>query len=331
MIDDSSLAMDAGLPPPAALDDCTVRPACAGQPADIPNTIWQNLVVNQAVSGCIRDFNRTVDESANIEAAPIAIDLLEQTGRHLEDLRAQFDSDLSFLNRIQLLASKMAVQCLHFLLEGDTPQREAGIIRAYHAAIAVLSLLLSDDTTYKTLPFAPALVGRIVFHAGLVVLRVIHSTAGNGLDYDLAKNMVNAASFSLKHLSARHNEQDQPFRGAEMLKRFWRAAANSPRWNLQLYVKTRMTVSLAYDCLYLFRHREQPESQANASVLPAVPAEQPDGYSQSDIVHRTDGLASDSQQDEQFQYPGDLFMFTPTDDFQDFAMLDDIGYSSFFQ
>lgn len=271
------------------------------------------------------------DESAKLDAAPMTIDLLEQTVRYLEDMRAQFQDGLSFLNSIQLLASKMQVQCLHFLLDGDTSQREAGIIRAYHAAIDVLSLLLSDDTTYKTLPFAPALVGRLIFGAGLVVLRVIHSTAGSGLDYDLAKNMVNAASFSLKHLSTRHKEQDQPSRGSEMLKRFWRAASNSPRWNLQLYVKTRMTVSLAYDCLYLFRHREQPESQATATALPTVPAEQPDGSSQSDVVHRADGFASASQQDEQFQYPGDLFMFTPTDDFQDFAMLDDMGYSSFFQ
>lgn len=308
-----------------------MRSACTGQPDDVPNTIWQNLVVYQAAGGCIRDFNRLVDGSSKLDAAPIAVDLLEQAVQQLEDMRAQFHNDLSFLNNIQLLASKMQVQCLHFLLDGDAQQREAGIIRAYHAAIDVLSLLLSDDTTYKTLPFAPALVGRLVFGAGMVVLRVIHSTAGSGLDYDLAKNMVNAASFSLKHLSARHSEEDQPSRGSEMLKRFWRAAANSPRWNLQLYVKTRMSVSLAYDCLYLFRHREQPGSQATATALPAVPAEQPDGSSQSDVVNRADGFAPGSQQDEQYQYPSDLFMFTPTDHFQDFAMLDDMGYSSFFQ
>jgi hypothetical protein len=112
------------------LDDWTVRAACIERPDDVPSGIWQGLVINQATGDCIRDFSGIVEGSSTIEAASIAVDLLEQTARHLEDVRARFHDNLSFLNNMQLLASKMRIQCLHFLIDGETQQREVGIIRA---------------------------------------------------------------------------------------------------------------------------------------------------------------------------------------------------------
>lgn len=293
--------------------------------------MWHHLVLHQTASKIIRDFGELAEGSPSAVPSTLGSDILDEAQQQLHAVAERFSGQMSLLNKLQLLVLQMRVQSLWFLYdEATTPRRDAGILCAYQTSLDIMSCLLSDDGSYKLLPCAPSILSSIIFHACVVVLRVVHSTVGRAplvLDYNLARSQFNAAVFVLRHMSTRqHTDQDRPSRAADMLQRFWRAVEATPRRPLVLHVKTRMGVSIVYDSLYRLRNREHLGSQILGPNKPAVL-----GLSQSGTRDNADANES---QTTGLEAGGalvldNIFHFTPSDDLSDFLMLDDTSYSTF--
>lgn len=323
----SSLSIDSGICPPGVTNDWTVRHACTDMPQGIPTAIWHSLIMHRAAADILREFGSGSDEPATSQPSAQAFDLVEKAEQQFDAINQRFNNELSFLNNLHLLALKMHVQCLCFL-DGVEQRRHAGILRAYQTSADFLSLLLSNEATYKILPSAPPIFGRIIFQAAVVILRVIHSSLGAALDYNLAQNLYNTAAFSMKHLSTRHNNQDLPLRGSDLLRRYWRAIEKSRNHSLGLRVKTRMGASIVYDCIYLFRNCGQQEGHIHIWDPETVPSLRSDSSpGNGEPAQRTsEGDAASQETGECY----DFFSFNPNEDFNDLVMLDDIGFSSYF-
>lgn len=234
---------------------------------------------------------------------------------HLDSYKTQ----LSFLNWLELQHVRLHVQCLYLLYDVQTDLRLTGVLRAYATASEIISAVLSEPTSHDVLPYAPIRIMRMIFMAALLILRVLHSTSAAGLDYEHGRLLVNAAAFSLHQFSVAQKDKDQPVRASEMLRAFWRAAAQSPTMSSQeirLRAKSRMGASLLFDSLLRFR-----DQNATASVE-AVSSSSKDGLT-------TDARVLDATNLDAAHLPRDILPLGTEIDMTNIVWLEDDAFLGF--
>ena len=109
--------------------------------------------------------------------------------------------------------------CTFFLQDTLDEHRKIGMLQAYLTAMLLISTILSHDSAYEDLQYAPTTKARIIFVAGLVIFRVLYSsyrlTSHDKLDWDTGHMMYRTASFVLHLLSVQRKGKDFPTRAAD--------------------------------------------------------------------------------------------------------------------
>lgn len=317
----TSLSTDMGSGPISAFVDLSTRKAClvAGS---VPTELYHNLVIQKATNEALRSWDEEASEVPHgLPAMSVGHGIIQGAEKRFLDLSKQLWGHLSLANRLQFLASQLRLQCLFMLYNTHNEARTSGILRAYSTATDLINTVLSEVDAQQALPCAPSLFARHIFSAALVIVRVLHSTSGIGLDYDRGHILFNAAAFSLSQLSAQQSHKDQAARTSDMLRLFWSAAERSVTMrqsDLRLRVRSRMGASLVYDCLMSFRHATRHEF-AESTTRPSDPNRAAFSTEQGG----TPGPALDTE-----VYGFDNLQFTSDVDLTNMFLFDDIGYPS---
>ncbi|KAJ9616001.1 Regulatory protein leu3 [Knufia peltigerae] len=332
-----SLSTEIGGEAISCFDDFSMRKACSNAEG-IPIELHHSLIIQKATNEALRSWHEAAEEPCGNPDEEVGWGLIHRAEQSLVSISRQLWSRLSFANRLQLEVSQLRLQCLFMLYNTPSEMRSSGILRAYNTATDLINTVLSQVDGIQHLPYAPSILARHISTAGLVIIRVLHSTFSVGLDYERGRILLNAAAFSLSQLSSHQTPKDQAARTSDMLRRYWSAAEKNPNMrqrDLRLRVKSRVGASLVYDCLMSFRNVSRAESAESAAALESNQAG-------ADALATTapGGGASDAVGGEYISagvldplsdptgYDFDLFQFTPGVDLSDMFVFDDDGYSA---
>lgn len=231
----------------------------------IPLELCHNLLIQQCSYRSAHALSRHSEyDFQNMEGLEESFDLLQQS----------LGVGLSFMNELRLTGARMYFLCNYFLRDTPDEQRKAGILRAYSTAISLITTIMSHDTAYEDMQYAPTTMARMIFVAGLVIFRVLHSsyrsTSHDKLDWNTAHMMYRTASFILHQLSVHREGKDFPTRAADVLSELWRGGQSDLELQNKaptLQVKSRMGSSLVFDCLLIRRdYRRLLDNQPTLNV-----------------------------------------------------------------
>lgn len=174
------------------------------------------------------------------------------------------------INLLRHCEARLYLNLYHFLDSSLAEPRRNGILKAYHAASAIITRIMATFSDsggwYDRLLYAPFHNFRVLCTASIVLLTTLNSTYSEYLDSTNGKLLFNSAVFAIRRMSIR--EGDGPERGACFMAEMWNSFESSFRRAPQeprIRIKARMAASLTYDT-FLRRHIYSAHKGPNAAA-----------------------------------------------------------------
>lgn len=162
------------------------------------------------------------------------------------------NNDPPEINILRHAEARLYLNLYHFLDSNLAEPRRQGILKAYHAASTLITLIMTshpdNNGWYERLLYAPLHIFRLLCTSSIVLLVTLNSTYSEYLDAASGKLLFNSAVFAIRRMSIR--EGDGPERGACCMAEMWSACEASFRrapMEPRIRIKARMAASLTYD------------------------------------------------------------------------------------
>ena len=160
-----------------------------------------------------------------------------------------------------LTFATLQLRIFYFFERSKSDIRREGLLRAFSTSIAVISMLGRAKENYNVMHYAPSHFGRIIIVAGIVVLKVLHSSFAQFVDFQSGKRSFNLTLSLLRNASIENN--DLHGRSSKILAQLWSfhsslTPKNDGDPNLKL--KTRSSASVLHDALWVWRERFRKEA-----------------------------------------------------------------------
>jgi hypothetical protein len=127
--------------------------------------------------------------------------------------------------------------------------------------MAVISMLDRAKENYNMIQYAPSHFGRIVTVAGIVILKVLHSSFAQYVDFEAGKRSFNLTLSFLRSLSVENN--DLHGRSSKILAQLWSFHSSLTSKNNEdpkLRLRSRSSASVLHDALWVWRERFEKEA-----------------------------------------------------------------------
>jgi transcriptional regulatory protein LEU3 len=142
-----------------------------------------------------------------------------------------------------------------YFFEGTNPdKRKKGILQCYETASTMIETTTLAELDDYRLIYAPNEIFRIIFMAGIVLMRILNSSYSSLVDFEVGKRHFNTTLRLLRQYSVQDN--DNPGRGSKILSQSWIHHQNSPSLRESppsLQIKSRFAASLMHDSLWIWR------------------------------------------------------------------------------
>lgn len=189
------------------------------------------------------------------------------------------------ISRLYLLAAKIHFTSFAFFIDRQLPLYFAFLTNAYESATSYIQMVLDIDMNSNSLLlYCPTDILKTITSASCILIKVLNSSYAIHFDAMQGKSLFNSAILTIRSISLRKN--DFPDRLAEVLARMWRAAGSGlPRDRsiagqhdpLELRIRSRMSVSHVYDCVWGWRRTLQSQGPSHSRTAPLVsPVQQSD-------------------------------------------------------
>ncbi|RDW84857.1 hypothetical protein BP6252_02447 [Coleophoma cylindrospora] len=187
---------------------------------------------------------------------------------------------LSALNKLALLGAHLHFHTFAFFIPLDSPSYIKRLSAAYDAATAFIQAVLDYDLHSNSLfYYCPINILRALVSASCALLKILNSSLAIHFDVPQGRALFNTAILAMRNISLRNN--DFADRVAEAMARMWRAVgsgvpiegvSNSGVDPLHLNVRSRMSVSHIYDCIWGWRRCINLQNTAQGDERPVTPA-----------------------------------------------------------
>ena len=187
-----------------------------------------------------------------------------------QSLMTSLTAEATWFVRLRATSLHLYLQLIYFLDDKPSPERQAGILRAYETASSLITdLIVGEEASYDLLPCSPLFPSRWIFSAALLLFRVVFSSYGAQLNRSAVKATYNAAAFAIRRLSVRDGDDVDllrlPTRISEILRAVWRRGELDESLCQQeptLRVKSRFGNNLIADCMRMLRDYRMSELDA---------------------------------------------------------------------
>lgn len=142
----------------------------------------------------------------------------------------------------------------YFYLQGSSPVRKIGILKAYSLATAFVLRTTEANRSFGFYSHLTSYLFRALFMATCVLWKVLSSSYCLEVDYESGKDSFNRAVSALKKCSVENN--DIAGRQSEIMVQIWSSSEdNHDRTIFEPEVEhcSRYSASLAFDCLFYWR------------------------------------------------------------------------------
>jgi len=156
------------------------------------------------------------------------------------------------IHRIALAMARLQLRT-YYLLELCLPQsRKEGLIKAYTTALTLISEIAEADTTSDYMIYAPSFVYLMLVTAGMLVMKIVHSTYDRYIDCEGGKRAFNTVLGLLRRSVLEDN--DTSGRATKILAQLW-TIHREHRKEPSLNVTSRLGASVLHDGLWTWREK----------------------------------------------------------------------------
>ena len=166
--------------------------------------------------------------------------------------------------KIYLAGARLNLLLFYFFTPLGLLSRREGLVKAYLAAVEIITLVDVANRSSSMLLYVPADIYHLLILSCVTIIKLLGSSFAEFLDFDEGKRSFNRAISSLRQASVANN--DTPARSTEILTRLWGAVgvahSNGPRGEPALCIHSRGSASVLHD--EIWRYREEFMGQVNA-------------------------------------------------------------------
>lgn len=252
----------------------------------------------------------------NIEKLPL-LNVLNQQLSELE-LNLEEHNYMDNIRKFSLLVAKVHLLTYHFIDSDSNPsnknvsfETKCGLVKLYNAAINLIThthqMYESDPSLVK---YFPNFFILNIWQTACIVSKLVNSSLSDSIDIERGKIAYqNAIMLTYKASILKH---DMAYRSSGIMRSIWSLFSNmyqewkeeqtnptgkpenrSSEFNLDIIVKSRMSVSVFFDCLYILKEkcgmaklaREKNQLEANGT--------------EGNINNESNGSAEDDDEDEE--------------------------------
>ncbi|EDO15675.1 hypothetical protein Kpol_1008p13 [Vanderwaltozyma polyspora DSM 70294] len=254
----------------------------------IPTAIKQMAEIAHFENEIITTINSNPSETFGLVGADEKQSLLNVLGQHLNQVELKLkESNIDDIRKFLLLVTKVHLLTYYFTdatmsdsdLDNDknalssSPlnfESKRGLVKTYNAAISLLShanrMWQYDAIIIK---YFPGVFVLNIWQAACVVSKLSHSSLSSVLDVSKGREVYQKAVMLTFNASVL--KHDMAYRSSGIMRSIWSLFSNmSERWkqenlrdneliqkdfNLGLIIKSRMSVSVFFDCLYILKQK----------------------------------------------------------------------------
>lgn len=257
----------------------------------VPYTIKQMLQIAHFENQLVDTMNSNPRNMTGLVANEEKLPLLHVLNRQLKELEIQLDSvKLDDIRKFLLLVTKVHLLTYYFSDESNNLNDEneskisvkdmetsfatkRGLVIAYNAAVELLqhakNMWKRDPLIVKYLPGVYVLN---VWQSACIISKLIHSSLGMIIDVTTGKEVYQDAVSLISNASVL--KYDMAYRSSGIMRSIWSMFSNmfedwkateqlkgnstsepESDFNLTITIKSRMSVSVFFDCLYILREK----------------------------------------------------------------------------
>lgn len=153
-----------------------------------------------------------------------------------------------------------------------TDIRKQGLLKAYAAAVTLISKAADADEKWNFTLFASSGFTQVIVIAAMVLMKIVNSSFSGYVDNEDGKHAFNTAISLVRKSSVEDN--DLPGRVSKIIAQLWnlhRSLNQRKKEEPSVNIKTRWGASLLHDSLWTWREefggQKAPPQMSNAATL----------------------------------------------------------------
>ncbi|ABN67105.2 predicted protein, partial [Scheffersomyces stipitis CBS 6054] len=247
----------------------SIRP---GSNISIPRSIQLMMEIAHFGDQVAKTLNsNTLDPYALVDPTE-RLPLLKLLQRRLDEIEIRMSHDLPSddgFRRFQLLSARVHLLTYYFMDSSRIADFELqrGLVNLYNAAMSLINLAqLFQEKDRKFVKYLPGVYVLNIWQSACIIGKLIHSPlkkivdTGSGKQSYLAAISLAAKASILKH--------DMAHRSSGIMRNMWqvfRQLDDKKMSSLSINIRTRMSASVFFDCLYLLRDQVGMTKLSNES------------------------------------------------------------------
>ncbi|KAG2734284.1 hypothetical protein G9P44_002290 [Scheffersomyces stipitis] len=277
----------------------SIRP---GSNISIPRSIQLMMEIAHFGDQVAKTLNsNTLDPYALVDPTE-RLPLLKLLQRRLDEIEIRMSHDLPSddgFRRFQLLSARVHLLTYYFMDSSRIADFELqrGLVNLYNAAMSLINLAqLFQEKDRKFVKYLPGVYVLNIWQSACIIGKLIHSPlkkivdTGSGKQSYLAAISLAAKASILKH--------DMAHRSSGIMRNMWqvfRQLDDKKMSSLSINIRTRMSASVFFDCLYLLRDQVGMTKLSSRTDSKGLV----DGIDEND-----DGASEEEDEEEEYGYTG---------------------------
>ncbi|ONH65235.1 Regulatory protein LEU3 [Cyberlindnera fabianii] len=256
-----TIATSFGFPAFVSFDSSVIGSVRTGKQTGLPTCIRQMVEISHFEDQVAKVLNSNTVDAMGLADPTERLPLLKVLGQQLNELEAKLVSEgVDDIRKFHLLSTRVHLLTYFFLDNTRLANFELrrGLVLVFNAACALLShassMSAKDPKFFK---YVPGMFVLQIWQSSCIVAKLVHSPLNDVVDigagrqlYISAMQLANKASI-LKH--------DMAYRSAGIMRNTWQLLKllreKHDRTNWGVTVRSRMSASVFFDCLWLLREQ----------------------------------------------------------------------------
>lgn len=273
--------------------DSTVNIACRPSSGlELPSCLRHMTIIQRLENEIEKALNSNYKDPLGLSELSERLSLIQIMSDKLDEVEMSISSELDDFRKFELLTCRLHLTSYYFLDNSGftTWQLQKGFVQAYNSALALLEH--TDESCKRDkgfIRYIPNVNVMILWQASIIINRVYHSKFSSYVDTKTGKELYQE---SMKHISrASILKHDMAYRAAEVMQQMWQlfeeANMQKKLSSVKVSIRTRMSASIFFDCLWLLR-----EETGIRSAAPPVLNQRISDDDENDTDNNSSGLIS---------------------------------------
>lgn len=256
-----TIATAFGFPAFVSFDSSVVGSCRPGSDGAIPVQLKHMVEISHFEDQVAKILNSNTVDLIGLADATERLPLLKVLTQQLNELEVKLTTEgLDDIRKFQILASKVHLLTYYFFDNSRVANFELrrGLVLVYNAALSLLSHVGNvSNKDPNFVKYLPGVFVLMIWQASCIVAKLIHSSLSDVIDVGAGKQLYMVAiQLAMNASILKH---DMAYRSSGIMRNMWQLfkalREKTMISNLDVTIRTRMSASVFFDCLWVLREQ----------------------------------------------------------------------------